>query len=139
MGASSSRRGIKRRSLFNGSRNRNVPASSCAQSEPNAFADMHSTRTRERSNPSSIFAGMLSPGLSTHSSNQTRRPSPRRRSVNGRTTFLSFELWLRKTAYWKSIAIPAPSERSRACRIRNLKAILHPVILTGMNGKEMST
>ena len=37
MGASSSRRGMKRRSLFSGSRKRNVPASNCAQSEPNAL------------------------------------------------------------------------------------------------------
>ncbi len=81
MGASSSRRGMKRRSLFSGSRNRNVPASNCAQSEPNAFADMQSTSTRECSSPSSIFAGMLSPGLISHSSNHTRSPSARSRSA----------------------------------------------------------
>jgi len=36
----------------------------------NAFADMQSTSTRECSSPSSIFAGMLSPSLISHSSNQ---------------------------------------------------------------------
>jgi hypothetical protein len=55
MGAASSRKGMKWRSLFNGSRKRNVPASNYAQSEPNAFADMQSTSTRECSSPSSIF------------------------------------------------------------------------------------
>jgi len=55
---------MKRHSLFSGSRKRNVPASNCAQSEPNAFADMQRTSARECSSPSSIFAGMLSPGLS---------------------------------------------------------------------------
>ena len=98
MGAGSSRRGMKRRSLFNGSRKRNVPASNCAQSEPNAFADIQSTSTREHSSPSSIFAGMLSPGLSTHSSNHTFSPSFRNRSATGRTTSLSFVLWLRNTS-----------------------------------------
>ena len=38
MGASSSRKGIERRSRFSGSRNRNVSASNCAQSEPNALS-----------------------------------------------------------------------------------------------------
>ena len=66
MGAAASRRGRKRRSLFSGSRKGKlplpkVPDSNCAQSEPNAFADRQSTSTRERSSPSSIFAGMLSP------------------------------------------------------------------------------
>ena len=64
------RRGMKRCSLLSGSRNRNVPASNCAQSAANAFVDMQSTSTRECSSPSSIF-GMLSPALSTHSSNHT--------------------------------------------------------------------
>ncbi|KAF0179326.1 MAG: hypothetical protein FD161_1425 [Limisphaerales bacterium] len=98
MGASSRRRGRKRRSLFSGSRKRNVPDSNCAQSEPNAFADMQSTSTRERSSPSSIFAGMLSPGLSTHSSNHTFTPSFRNRSASGHTTALSFALWLKNTS-----------------------------------------
>jgi hypothetical protein len=75
-GASSSRSGMKWRSLFSGSRNRNVPASNCAQSEPNAFVDMQSTSTWECSSTSSTFAGMLSPGLISHSSNQTRSLSP---------------------------------------------------------------
>ena len=63
MGASSSRRGRKRRSLFSGSLETEGIAFQFDQSEPNAFADMQSTSTRERSSPSSIFAGMLSPGL----------------------------------------------------------------------------
>ena len=37
---------MKRCSLFSGSRNRNVPDSNCAQSEPNAFADMQSKERR---------------------------------------------------------------------------------------------
>jgi len=74
-----------------------VPDSNCAQSEPNA-ADMQSTSTRERSSPSSILAGMLSPHLSTHSSNHTFTPSARNRSASGRTTDLAFALWLRKTS-----------------------------------------
>jgi len=37
------------------------------QSEPNAWADMQSTSTREFSRPASIFAGMLSPGRISHS------------------------------------------------------------------------
>jgi hypothetical protein len=41
---------------------------------------------------------MLSPGLSTHSSNHTFSPSCRNRSASGRTTALSFALWLRKTS-----------------------------------------
>jgi len=39
--------------------------SGCAQSQPNALADMQKTRTRERSSPSSSFAGMLPPDLSS--------------------------------------------------------------------------
>jgi len=35
---------------------------------------MQSTSTRERYSPSSIVAGMLSPGLSNHSSNHTFTP-----------------------------------------------------------------
>lgn len=38
---------MKRRCWFSGSRKRNVPASNCAQSEPNAWADMQSASTRE--------------------------------------------------------------------------------------------
>nr|WP_295444484.1 hypothetical protein [uncultured Thiodictyon sp.] len=53
---------------------------------------MQSTNKRECSSPSSIFAGMLSPGLSTHSSNQTLSPSVRSRSAIARTTVLSREL-----------------------------------------------
>ena len=98
MGVSSSRRGTKRRSWFSGSRKRNVPASNFAQSDPNALADMQSSSTRECSSPSSSFAGMLSPGLSTHSSNHTLSPSLRNRSANGRTIALSLELWLRNTS-----------------------------------------
>lgn len=89
---------MKRRSVFSGSRNRNVPDSNCAQSEPNAWADMQRTSTRDCSSPSSIFAGMLSPGLSTHSSNHTFSPSLRNRSASGRTTALSCVLWLRNTS-----------------------------------------
>jgi hypothetical protein len=74
----------------------------CAQSEPNAFADMQSTNTRECSSPSSIFAGMLSPALITHSSNHTCNPSVRNRSATARTIVLSLVLWLRKTSYWNS-------------------------------------
>jgi len=92
---------MKRRSRFSGSRNRNVPASNCAQSDPNAWADMQSTSTRECSSPASIVAGMLSPGLISHSSNHTFSPSCRNRSASGRTTALSFALWLRKTSQGK--------------------------------------
>ena len=60
-----------RRSLFSGSRKRNLPDCNCAQSKPNAFADTPSTSTRERSISSSIFAGILSPDLSTHSKSHT--------------------------------------------------------------------
>ena len=49
------------RSWFSGSRKRNVPASHSAQSEPNAWADMQSTSTRECSRAGSILAGMLWP------------------------------------------------------------------------------
>ena len=100
---------MKRSSLFSGSRNRNVPASSRAQSEPNASADMHNTDTRERSSPSSILAGMLSPALISHSSNHTRSPSARSRSAKARTTTLSFELWLRNTSNWKWSAMYSPN------------------------------
>ena len=79
MGASSSRRGMKRRSRFSGSRNREVHRPpNCAQSDPNAWADMQSTSTRECSSPSSIFAWMLSPGLSApgpHLSTPSAHPS----------------------------------------------------------------
>lgn len=92
MGEASRRSGRKRRSLFSGSRKRNVPDSNWAQSEPNACADMQSTSTRERSNPSSILAGMLSPGRISHSSNQTLMPSFFKRSASGRIMFLSFVL-----------------------------------------------
>ena len=73
LAASSSRRGMKRRSRFSGSRKRklrlpHVPASNCAQSDPNALADRQSSpalrapspirwareSTRECSSPSSI-------------------------------------------------------------------------------------
>ncbi len=57
--------------LFRPTGLRNGSRTTSAQSEPNALADMQSTSTRECSSPSSIFAGMLSPGLSTHSSNHT--------------------------------------------------------------------
>src|SRR4051812_8327382 len=63
---------------------------------------MQRTRTREGLRPSSIFEGVLSPGLSSQSSSQTRRPSERRRSATARTTGLSCELWLRNTSYLKS-------------------------------------
>ena len=89
---------MKRRSLLSGSRNRNVPASSCAQSDPNALADMQSTSTRERSRPSSILAGMLSPGLTSQSSYHTLSPSDRSRSASALTISLSLWLWLRKTS-----------------------------------------
>jgi len=128
---------MEQRSWFNRSPNRNVTAfrlredamagqANCAQSEPNASADMQSIRlrltaamavhgrlavalghvwcrtealagqasARECSSPSSIFVGMLSPGLITLSSNQTFSPSARNRSASGRTTALSFALWL---------------------------------------------
>jgi hypothetical protein len=71
---------------------RNGPASNCAQYEPNVFADMQSTSTHECSSPSSIFAGMLSLGLRTHSSSHTFSPSARNRSASGHATALSFEL-----------------------------------------------
>src|SRR5688572_13284637 len=45
---------MNRRSLLRGSRNRNVPSSNCAHSEPYVFTDMQSTSTRELSSPSSI-------------------------------------------------------------------------------------
>lgn len=86
-----------------------MPDSNCGQSEPKALADMQSTSTRECSSPSSIFAGMLSPGLSTHSSNHTFSPSLRSRFATGRTTSLSLELWLRKTSYAnESVMISSP-------------------------------
>jgi len=50
---------------------------------------------------------MLSPGLSTHSSNQTFSPSARNRSASGRSTALPFALWLRKTSYSKAPAFMA--------------------------------
>ena len=71
---------------------------------------MQSTSTRERSSPSSIFAGMLSPGLITHSSNHTFTPSFRNRSARARTTALSFALWLRKTSYGKSVSFMVMEE-----------------------------
>jgi len=103
MEASSSRRGMKRRRWFSGSRKRIVPDSNpgAPGSHPNAWADMQSTSTRECSSPASIFAGMLSPGRISHSSNHTRSPSPRSRSATSRTTAVSFVLWLRNTSYWK--------------------------------------
>jgi hypothetical protein len=73
-----------------------------AQSGPNAFADMDSARTRVRWGPSSIFAGMLSPGWISHSSNHTFTPSACKRSASGRTIALSLVLWLRKTSNRKS-------------------------------------
>jgi len=68
---------------------------------------MQSTGTRECSRPSSVFAGMLSPGLSTHSSNHTFSPSCRSRSATARTTALSFALWLRKTSWVKTSVVKA--------------------------------
>lgn len=69
-GVSSSRRGMKRRSWFSGARTRIVPASGCAHPDPNAWADMpgfaipkSEVRGPKWNGPSSIFAGMLSPGL----------------------------------------------------------------------------
>ena len=62
---------------------------------------MQSTSTRESSRPSSIFAGMLSPGRISHSSNHTRSPSFLSRSATSRTTGLSLALWLRNASYWK--------------------------------------
>jgi hypothetical protein len=90
--AASSRRGMKRRSWFSGSRKRNIWLSNVAQSELNACADMQGMCTRDPSCPASIFAGMLSPGFSSHSSNQTRTLSARNHFATARTTALSFEL-----------------------------------------------
>jgi len=89
--------------LFSGSRKGRrsvlkVPDSNSAQSGPNAFADMQSTSMRERSRPSPIWAGMLSPGLVSRPSNPPFTPSARNRSASGHTTYLSFALWLRKAA-----------------------------------------
>ena len=55
---------MERSSLFSGWRKRNMPDSNCTQSEPNALADMQSTRLRERSSPSSIFAALTPAPLS---------------------------------------------------------------------------
>src|ERR1035437_2148067 len=95
MGASSSRSGMKRRSMLSGSRNRNVPASNCAHSSPNAFADMQRTSTRECWSPSST-----SPSL-----HHTRIPSARSRFARARTTALSMALWLRNTSKEKCSGI----------------------------------
>ncbi len=78
---------MERRSLFNGLRKRNVPASSCAQSEPNAWADVQSTSTRECSSarlPSPVERESGASGLISHLSNHTLSPSARSRSANGR-------------------------------------------------------
>jgi len=84
MGASSRRRGMKRRSLFSGSRNRNVPA--------------FRLRTEATAGQANC----------AQSSSQTRSPSARNRSATARTTTLSFELWLRKTSYWNWSLIASP-------------------------------
>ena len=101
VGVSSSRTGMKRRSLFRGSRNRNVPASNCGQSGPKAWTDRQSTRARDRFSPSSILSDRTALAvrrLNSHSSNQTRSPSARSRSAMSRTISLSFGLWLRNTS-----------------------------------------
>ena len=75
MGASSSRRGRKRRSSFSGARNRKVPDSNCAQSEPNALADMQPSPALWAPSPSRWARGTT--GWSTHSSNHAFTPSAR--------------------------------------------------------------
>ena len=83
-----------------------------ASERPNNSIDPIAWR-RERSSPSSIFTGMLSPGWSTHSSNpptlrcfgetgHTFTRSPRNRTGTARTIALSLALWLRKTSQGKS-------------------------------------
>ncbi len=103
--ASSSRTGMKRLCWLVGSRKRAVWRSRVTQSEAKAWADMASTRVREASSPRSMASGMESPGRITHSSNQTRSPSPFSRWASSRTAALSLELWLRKTSYSKSCVI----------------------------------
>lgn len=73
------------------------------------FPGKHSRSKKEegRSEGGRILAAMLSPGLSTDSSNHTFSPSWRNRSASGRTTAWSFARWLRKTSYWKSAGIVA--------------------------------
>src|SRR5687768_2067984 len=94
---------MKRRCLFNGSRNRNVWLSRAAKSDPKVIFDMHKTSNRDDSSAYSILDGILSTGRSSHSSNQTRIPSARRRSARARTVDLSLELWLRNTSIGKYI------------------------------------
>jgi hypothetical protein len=52
---------MERRCWFSESRNPNAPAVNRARSEPNAFADRQGTRTRARSGPAAIFAGLEHP------------------------------------------------------------------------------
>src|SRR5688572_24745484 len=68
---------------------------------------MHNTSAREASSPRSTAAGMLSPGLISHSSNHTRRPLALSLLAIGRTLRLSLELWLTKTSYSKDLALMA--------------------------------
>jgi hypothetical protein len=66
------------------------------------------TRSRQRRtlvSPPSMFAGLLSPGFISHSSNHIFSPSCHNRSANGRATALSSALWLRKTSQWKLSAM----------------------------------
>jgi hypothetical protein len=100
-----------------------VPASNCAQSEPNAFADIPGCANPKSQNRSPnlecssqrwIWLALTlalspeereSPGPTSQSSNHTRSPSFRNRSATARTTALSFAQWLRKASYWNSDSI----------------------------------
>jgi site-specific recombinase XerD len=84
--------------LEQNTRKRNVPDSSCAQSDANALLDMQRMSARDCSSPCSTFAWMLSPGFNSHSSNHTFTPESCKKVAMERTTSLSFELWLRKTS-----------------------------------------
>ena len=131
---SSRNKGMNRRSVLSESRNRKVPASSAAHSEPNAFADMHSTSTRECSKPSSTFFARRAfavRGLISHSASQTRKPFARKRSAIGRTNSLSFSLWLRNTSYARASAIPHRGRR--ATNVKNSGPAAICVILPARN------
>ncbi|HJQ24394.1 MAG TPA: hypothetical protein VKA60_10805 [Blastocatellia bacterium] len=62
------------------------------------MADIISTSVRDSTKPCSTFKPIMSPGLISHSSNQTRRPSARNRSAKSRAAGLSLALWLMNTS-----------------------------------------
>src|ERR1035437_4148091 len=105
---------MKRRSVFSGSRNRNVPLSNRTQSSPNEFADMQSTSTRD----------CLSPSSTSPSYHHTRSPSARSRSARVRTTALSSALWLRKTSKEKCSDICGPLPPLVLCVAQRIQVAL---------------